>query len=155
MNYKVNIWCWAHNHGENLFRGDCFEAALLEELEEAKKHHADNEGLKLLFKKLEELEGTHHQQDILDNLFNDHVTINFEFAKQLKLYDILNADCFFSETDIGKALVWLMRTADFRFVLYMRNWSATNEITVEFEITHSDYEREVHSKLIRGEFEVE
>lgn len=46
-----------------------------------------------------------------------------------------------------------MGVADLRFVLYMRNWSATNEITVEFELTNTDNEREIHLKLIKGEFE--
>ena len=35
---KVNIWCWAHNDGENLFIGTCFENALLEQLEDTKKY---------------------------------------------------------------------------------------------------------------------
>ena len=152
---KVNIWCWAHNKGENLYRGNCFENALLEELEENKKYFVDDKNFKLLFAKLEELKGTQHPQDILDTIFRDNVTIDFNFARQLKLYDIINADCFCSETDIGKALIYLMWVADLRFVLYMRNWSSTNELTVEFELTHCDNEREVHLKLTKGEFEVE
>jgi len=153
---NVTIWFLAHNDGENLYRGNCFENALLEELEYTKKHFADDKDFKLLFATLKELKRPrHHPQDILHDLFREHVTIDFEFAKQLKLYDIINPNCFCSETEIGKALISLIDIADLRFILYMRNWSATNEISIDFEVTHCDFEREVHLKMSKGEFEVE
>lgn len=55
---KVNIWCWAHNDGENLFRGTCFEGALFYELEFNKNYWADDKDFKSLVAKLEELKGT-------------------------------------------------------------------------------------------------
>ena len=147
---KVDIWPFAHNDGENLFRGDCFENALWEELESSKKY-TPNKHFQLLFDKLEELKGNRSPQDILEILFHENVNIDFEFAKQLKLYDIICPDCFYSQTDIGQALIYLLNFASLRFVVSVKEWHATNHMTVEFEMAHWDYVKKLHKELIKGE----
>jgi hypothetical protein len=144
---QVNIWCWTSNGGQYLYRGDCFENALLEELKKTKEYFANDKKFKLLFAKLEELKGTNTPQDILDTLFQNNVTMDFEFAKQLKLYDVITPDCFYSETEVGKALIYLMDFAEFSLVLYFRKWHATDGISLEFELAHQDTEKEVFVKL--------
>lgn len=148
---QVIIWCWTYNGGENLYRGDCFENALLEELKKSKEYFADDEKFKLLFAKLEELKSTESPQDILYTLFLDNVTMDFEFAKQLKFYDVISADCFCSETDVGNALIYLMEYAAFSFVVYFKKWESTNQISFDFVVTHEDNEKEVYLSLTKGE----
>lgn len=144
---KVKIWGWSHNDGEYLWRGDSFEEGLLMELEHYLTYYPDNADLRLLISKVEESERS-VPEDFLFNLLITNLTLDFEFAKQLKLFDIITPTCFSTETAIGKALITLMEYADFRFILFRRNWDTMNEIEVEFEVCHMDYDREVHSALI-------
>lgn len=152
---KVNIFCSARKEGKYLLRGNCFENALLEELEESKKYLPDNEhnGYKILF---DEIEGKGYPEDTLLTLFEENVNIDFEFAKQLKLYDIITVNCFYSDTEIGKALICLIGDfTEFRFILYERSWVETNEIEISFEVADCDNGREVQIMLIKGEFDAE
>jgi small-conductance mechanosensitive channel len=146
MSY-VNISCWTYNGGESLYKGDWFENALLEELKETKKFFADDEKFKLLFEKLEELKETDTPEEILGTLFQDNVTMDFEFAKQLRLFEVITPGCFHSETEVGKALIYLMDFADFSLVLSFRKWTSTDEIFLEFELAHRDTEEDVYLRL--------
>jgi hypothetical protein len=147
---KVNIFCWAHNNGENIL-GDCFENFLWEELKYNQKKHGDLNEFKLLFDEIEK--SKQHPQDVLNYRFRENVTLDFEFAKQLRLHDVLCAECFSSNTEIGRALINLIVRSEIRFILFLRYWNSTNEITVEFELSSDSREREVFLKLRRNQID--
>lgn len=144
---EVNIWCWTYNGGEFLYKGDCFANALLEELKATKKFFADDEKFKLLFAKLKELKKTDTPQDILETLFEENVTMDFEFAKQLRLFEVISSDCFYSETEVGEALISLMGFAGFSFVLSFKKWYGTDYLYLELEVAHRDTEEDVFLRL--------
>ena len=153
---KVNIWPWAHHEKKFLLKGDCFEENLLEQLKEEFEYYkdrSDTEGYKysnLLYAKLEELKDTGYPQDILHTLFMEHVTLDFEFARQLNLYDVLRGGCFISESDVGKALIYLICNSQNVFILYQKRWVSAEEISLEFEMTYTDWIPGVHAWLVRG-----
>lgn len=148
---KVQIWCHAHYDEKNFYVGNSFENALLEELEHTKKTYPNDKSFKFLFEELERLKGKKHPEDTLWDVFYNDVIIDFEFAKQLKLYDIIDSYCFSSRNNKGKALIELINTADFRFILYRRSWSGTNEIELDFEVSHVDKHLEIWQKFIKHE----
>jgi hypothetical protein len=150
---EVTVWCWVHDT-DNLYRGDSFESALYEELLDTKKYNSDDKDFMLLFAKLEELKDTQSEGGIMYDLFRDNITLDFDFTKDLRLFDIMRANCFYSETEIGKALIHLIEHAELEFVLCNRSWYETNKLVLEFEMTHCDYSREVHYKFLKGEYNI-
>lgn len=147
---KTIFHCYTRDNGEDLFRGNSFESALLEELEEMKTYFSDKKYVKILSEKLNELKGLQHPQKTLNSIFKNDLSLDFEFARQLKLYDVISANCFVSETEIGKALIEHIRYSDLYFILHDRFWSRTDIIEVEFDVAHADYLREARLRLIKG-----
>lgn len=143
---------YSFGRDESFYRGDCFENALLEELENSKEYDADNESNKLLFKEIENGNKRCHPQDLLDELFRKNVFIDYDFAKTLNLYDVLSAKCFESNNKIGKAIIKLMDWVGFKFILYSKEFYDKESFTFDFDVCHTDFVNKMRMKHITGEF---
>jgi len=146
---KATIFCNSGYNGQYLKSGESLGASLLtliEELREIESFKNDSK-LKVLFDINTKGIGT---ADSLFDTFHDNVSIDYEFAKSLQLYDNIGSDQLYSDTEVGKGLVELIDS--FRFILYKRSWEASNNLRLEFEVVQSEFEDEVHCKIIRGEY---
>ena len=145
---KAEISCWSSNDGEYLFRGNCFENELLEWFEECKKYSEKDKWYLLLTKHLKEHKGKNHPQDILDEIFREKISIDFDFADKLKLFDIIEAECFIADGELGDAILQLCVMAELRFIVSKRCFTTTESITINFEVCNEDYDYQCHKALI-------
>jgi len=145
---KVDIWIT--DNKEFIFEGDSFESAMMHKINYTYKNECKE--LKILRDKIEEHKNEMHPEQIIGDIFYENVSIDFEFAKQLKLYDTISSECFKSETEIGKALIYILSNTPylFTYILYQRNWQSTNEIYLEFLLTHIDYVKDIHCLINQG-----
>lgn len=125
----------------------CMTDALVKKLESFKKYHPKEAAV------LYKAQIGKHLEDTLYNIANDDLTIDFEFAKNLKLFDTLSVRCLKSDTKEGKCLIELIYSADLRFMVYKREWSDINTIELYLPVCHTDYEHRLHIDLISGEYE--
>ena len=147
---EVSWFVWAMEDGKFLIRGTCFEGELLEEYKELKKsgYFKEAKWMKLLEKEINK--GEKHPQDVLDEIFNDNVSLDFDFAKELKQYDIIKAECFTQKNELGAAILQLIVMADSHFIIHRREFESKNNLKLHFEVCHGDSEFECHNELIKG-----
>jgi len=145
---KVDIWIT--DNKDFLYEGDSFESAMMLKINYTYKNECKE--LKMLRDKIEEHKNEMHPEQIIGDIFYKNVTIDFDFAKKLKLYDTITSECFKSETEIGKALIYILSTTyyGFTYILYQRNWKSTNEIYLEFLLTHIEYVKDIHCLINQG-----
>jgi hypothetical protein len=142
---EVSIYPWARNRAENLYKGTCFENALLLELEEALLHFPDDKRFKLLDQASKA--GKQHPQDVLHGIFTDNLTLDFSFAKELKLYDIITFGCFIGKDELGLAMIELLEASEMLFILTERQYETVNKISLDFEVCNPDCKYSLFSEL--------
>lgn len=147
---KVRIYCGAMNEGEFLFRGECFEENIWLELQILNSHSSENEQVKLLVLEVDKFKSNKHPQDILYSIFYNNVTLCFDFAKTLNLFDIIGPGCFYSDTEIGKAMIYLIECAELSFVVEAKYWSSPMELSIDFQASGNDTHLELQKILIKG-----
>lgn len=147
---KVAIYCGAMNEGEFLFRGECFEENLWLELKILNSHSPENEQVKLIFSEVDKFKSNGHPQDILYSIFYNNVTLCFDFAKNLNLFDIIGFGCFSSDTEIGKAMIYLIECAELSFVVEAKYWGSPTELSIDFQTSGNDTHLELQKRLIKG-----
>lgn len=132
-----------------------FEEYILFELEEVKESYLDNrlfeedsdlyqQLLKIVFESSEE------PKDILYELFNEHVTINYDFAKSLNMFDVIQSTCLIPNTEIGRALIDFVGISDLSFIFYMRSYAAETYQVIYLFPVPMDYLLDVQLKLAKG-----
>ena len=75
---------------------------------------------------------------LFDKLFDEGVELNFEFAKQLNLYDIVSSDCLSAKTKEGEAILYLCNALSVNFIVGARHWNAVNNLFFCFYVSFSD-----------------
>jgi len=145
---KVKLWASAQK--EYLHIGTYFEESLwLEFCNDQKnglsKYYNFIEGLS---KHLEKQERNHSNIDELFHIFITDLTLDFDFAKKLNIYDIIHPQLFQSPTDNGKHLIELIGCSDMEFILYKKEYYSENEIYLDFLSCHEDYKHELYNDLL-------
>lgn len=69
------------------------------------------------------------------------------FAKELKLYDILSPACLMSKTKLGKVIINLLEVAELKIVLVARSWYSPDHLFLDFELCSWDYQFEVQQSV--------
>lgn len=151
MEKKVSFWAYASNNAENLYDGDCFEECLLKNLEKSKKYGLEKE-MMILIKHLKEKKSNMHNQDALNELFQTEIFLDYDFALKLNRLDIIDSYVFRYKTDIGKAIKSLLEYCEMRFVLEKRTWISENEICLDFEATHEEFDSQCIFNIQNGKY---
>lgn len=91
--------------------------------------------------------------DILENIFRDHTSLKYTFAKQLNLYEMLSAECFTPIDAIGRAAINLLSSAQINFIVYRKHYFKMKKLEIDFVVFHIDnvircYEDVVKHKII-------
>ena len=127
MKKKVKIMITSDK--EYLSGGVYYQYILLDEL---KIEAVDNDEF-MAFKN--RLKSHLHPQDHLDNLVGGELSLDFEFAKDLRLMDIVGPKCFSVKSEDGRRLIHLMDNTYMRFVLKMKEWKTPNGLHLDFIAT--------------------
>ncbi|RUP38246.1 MAG: hypothetical protein EKK63_12765 [Acinetobacter sp.] len=149
---NATFFCYSGNKGEFLFRGNCFEEELLLTFQNCEKHdYSEDKWFNILQEKLNTKETKHHDQDILDQIFRENVTIDYEFAEKLNMFDFITSDCFNGIGELGESILGLCKESEMRFIVSRRMYTGKQEIYIDFEVCHSDYENQCLKALIKQE----
>ena len=138
-------------NSEYLYHGDLTkECGIIRKINS--EYYSELKEIKLVLKKIKELKGEKHPTCILYDLFSLNVTIDFEFAKDLKLHDNINAQCFTSNTKIGKALIYILSNTGlgYQYILFQKTWKSHDEIDLDFILSHDDYVKDIHCLINEG-----
>jgi hypothetical protein len=146
---KADIFFWASNDGEFLNYSDCFARELLEGFERLSKieYHATSDWYLRLLKEFEIKKETHHEDNVLENIFRTHTFLDNEFAEKLNLFDILEPYCFTAKEAIGEAILHLCESLDMRFIIAKRGYISKDTIRIDFEVCCGDTEDECHKAI--------
>jgi len=144
----VSFFCWSSNDGEYLFKGNCFEEELLKEYEECLKANwcKNEKWLSLLINEVNK--GGKHAQDILDEIFRENTKLHYSFSEKLNLFDIIEVECFASKNEIGDAIIHLCGLCGMRFIVSRKGYRSINEMWIDFEVCHEDYDHDCHKALV-------
>jgi hypothetical protein len=145
--YKVNIHDTCYHYGKYYYKGKNLEDSLLLYLKELNK---EDSHYKALLNKIEA-----HEKDpetAMYQLFREHITMDFELAKNLNLYDVISFNCFYPETRIGKGLIDLIEYGEFVFILHRKFWNGTRDLTLNLESVHQDFEDELQQLIFNGNY---
>ena len=143
---KVEIWCWGV--GDYLAVGESFEECLWEEFQRAAQDHHNEEWVIIIAAQLAAKANADHEQDLINDFFINHVTIEPAFARQLRLFDIIGPGCFQADDALGEAMIKLVQYAELRFILFVREFTTPHHLTFELEACHAECTREVHQRLV-------
>lgn len=147
---KAEIFCWSSNDGEYLFRGTCFEEELLKEFQYCGEMDfcKKDKWYITLYEHLKTEKGKQHDQDILDTVFIEKISLDYEFAEKLNLFDIVDAECFTADGELGDAMLQLCVMADMRFIVARKFYTGKETIKIDFEVCHCDRDYDCHKALI-------
>ncbi len=88
-----------------------------------------------------------------NRLFDEGVELDFEFAKQLKVYDIVSSDCFSYKTEEGKEILDLCRILGVDFILSARHWNNTMDLYMGFYASFGGDGYSIQHKLMGNTIE--
>lgn len=144
---KVDIFCWASGDGKFLSIGDCFEEALLKEFETLSDFFKKEKWYIVLSEHLK-TKGSLHAQDFFGEKFREKISLDFKFAKGLNLFDIVDAECFTADGELGMAIIQLCVMSDMRFIVSRKYYLTKETVKIDFEVCHTDSDYECHKALI-------
>ena len=145
------MFCWSHDDGKYLLNGDCFENELLRQFKECLEYNAYNgdDWVITLNNHLKQEKGSMHEQDILNAIFIEKISLDFDFAEKLNLYDVLSIDCFTETSKLGSAIRELCSVANSTFIVSKKHYTSKEVIRIDFEVCHFDNVNECHKALIK------
>lgn len=151
---ELTICFWSSEKGLYLYKkGSCFQLALLEELEKCKEFkNTDLSILRDEVTKLKEIEDF-YLEDLIDKLIADNLTLDWEFASQLRLFDIIKPECFETKTLIGKGIIELFIRSGYEFIFYARSWETAHHLNLHFEVYNDDFSWTVYRHFLNGKFD--
>ena len=141
-------------NGDYLYDDDeSLECILLRKINSP--YYSELKEVKLVLQKIKQLKDKKHPTCILYDLFYKNVSIDFQFAKDLKLYDNINHQCFTSKTKIGKALIHILSNTarGLQYILFLKTWQSADEISLEFILSHDDYVKDIHCLINQGKLD--
>lgn len=94
-----------------------------------------------------EYKDTHHIQDKLDYIFDNHVTMDIEFAKVLNVYDQVSSQCFKPLSEVGNSMIRMLNQRESYYILKQKSWSSTNNVELELIMCHDEKTEEAVSML--------
>jgi len=145
---RATIECWSSKNGMYLNNGTCFEGQLLASFIHWGKEKDNEEWYIILTKEVESRKEERHVQDILHNIFDTNVDIDFDFANNLKLYDTITSDCLMPISDLGKAIIELCIYSNLIFIVSRKFFLKKDYLTIDFEACTLDYNREGYDDII-------
>ena len=86
-------------------------------------------------------------RESLSSIFFEYITLDFDFAKSLQLYDIIEAKCFKNEDVISNDLIELSDYCDLNFILHRRMFKDCNRLEIDFFACHQEDVWELHRRL--------
>jgi hypothetical protein len=81
-------------------------------------------------------------------LLTENISMDFDFAKELKLFDTISCNCLTYNNLIGKGLIEIMRYTDCIFIVSKRRFMFTDLLDIELSVCHIDFESDLHDYLI-------
>ena len=147
---KVEIYCWSSNDGEYLYEGNLFEEELLKEFESCGKSdfRKKEKWYISLYEHLKTADGEMHKQYILDRIVIDKMSLDYEFAEKLNLFDIVDVDCFTADGELGEAIFNLCISAELRFIVARKIYTGKETMQIDFEVCNIESENDCHKALI-------
>jgi len=106
-------------------------------------------------KKIRNKKDFNHPQDDLLDLFKETVKLDFDFARELKLFDVVEANCFTISSKIGDSFIEILKEEHMVFIVTRRNWISKNKLELYFEVAEYGDSFELSSMIISGEYEQE
>lgn len=126
----------------------CFEEYLLNVFKFREKYIKEYKWFLLLSKNFKKQEGVISAGDIIYETFVHKVSIDFDFAEKLKLFDFVSAQCFIADDKLTDAMLELCAYSSLVFIVSRRSYLTTDEIRIDFEVCHQDCENECLKSLI-------
>ncbi len=148
---NTEIQCWSSNNGEFLFEGQSFDETLLLQFQSCceMSYTKNDKWVNLLKNRLKNKEeGEHNDQNVLYAIFTRLISIDYDFAKSLSLFDILDSECFTAKDELGDALIQLCVMADLTFIVTRKKYTSKESIAIDLEVCHCDYDRDCQKALI-------
>ena len=123
---KINIR--VYSSGFILNEGSGLETSLLSVLNTPSEPDFDSENYNC---------DTYNEQGVLNktpiaDLFRNEIYLQFEFGKDIKLFDFITPNLFYSNSDIGNSFIDVLKKTEMIFIVYERIWVDQN--TLEFEL---------------------
>ena len=143
----AEIVCRSNNDGQYLFMGVSFEEELLKEFQS----YSEMKYIKWVIDldaQLKTEKGKRHPQDTLNIIFIEKVSLDFDFAEKLNLFDIVEGPCFTADGELGDAILQLCISAEMRFIVARKYYTTKETIRIEFEVCHSDSDWDCQKALI-------
>jgi hypothetical protein len=97
-------------------------------------------------KKIKEIKSIHNEseQDSMYRILSENLELDFEFAKELNLFEIINTQCFDDDTILKKELITLLY--GYSFLLIRKGYLTKDEVELEFRVFDTDYIEEIVKK---------
>jgi hypothetical protein len=92
-----------------------------------------------------------HYGDMLTTLFNE-LSMNYDFAKDLNLFDIVSADYFIGEHFLVEAFEYFLYYH--RFIVFQKSYQEQETIKICFQVCHEDYVFSCHQAVMRHEIDM-
>ena len=89
-----------------------------------------------------------HKQYILDRMVIDKMSLDYEFAEKLNLFDIVDVDCFTADGELGEAIFNLCISAELRFIVARKIYTGKETMQIDFEVCNIESENDCHKALI-------
>jgi hypothetical protein len=149
---EVQIFINSTTGAEFWYNGvDSLEGAIEKDLKSSIEYDTFTESGHRLLEKIKVQKVNLDTCDYLFEGFINTVTMDFNFASELKLFDIISGACFSSECELGKILVELVSDMEVSFIVNTREFLTPDRMRISFEVCHSDYDYDLKKLMIKGE----
>ena len=142
----------AHHNGKYLQRGESFAEEILEEIKYLKKANITYQGQELLHQFLFESAEESRAIELILYLFNEHVFLDYNFAKQLNLFETFNPVCLLADSELSRSLIALLESSSILFMVIFKRYPTMDSIYLELEAFIEVNHREVLCEAITGGF---
>lgn len=149
---EVSFFAWAAKNGENLYNGTCFEEHVYLSLIELENEDDKNQTLTLLEKIGKN--DKRHPQDEINDIFQNEVKMDYSFAEKISRHDVLEPECFYSETENGKALLFLLKRMDLNFIVSIKSWTKEG-LHFDLEACNNEFKYPTLAKMVSGEYSLQ
>jgi hypothetical protein len=89
-----------------------------------------------------------HNVDTLCVILREEVTLPFEFAKNLNLYDVLNPKCLRPLTPAATDLIKIICEMEIYSIVTMKQYEDIDKLFFDMYVCHYDYVRDLKEDLI-------
>ena len=142
-NGRAAFWAYAPEEAND------FTQVLYENILVKLDGHSDKEKYSILLSKLDVV----NPMFGFNRFFDEGIELDFEFAKQLNVYDIVSSNCLSFKTEEGKLILDLCETLGVDFVVSARHWNSKNDLYFSFYASFGGDGYSIQHKLMGNTIE--